>query len=163
MFDVRRIHGVISTDTMDTRCKSVHGESYLQVFGNRQYFVEVYPINKKSDCHEALEKFVKQYGAPDKLIYDGAQEQVGRKTDFQKILRKYDIKGHVAESHSPNQNPVEGCIRELRRRWFRVIFREYCPKALWSYGIPHVAKLMQLTASYSADLKGRTPIETITG
>ena len=163
MFDVRRLHGTMSTDTMDARCKSLHGDKFSQIFGNKQFFVEAYPIKKKSDCHEGLDKFIKEYGAPDKMIYDGAPEQVGKKTEFQRIMRKYEVKGHAAEAHRSNQNPVEGCIRELRRRWFRTMFRTYCPRALWCYGLPYVAKIMQITASFAADLQGRTPLEALTG
>ena len=43
------------------------------------------------------------------------------------------------------------------------MFRTYCPKALWCYGIPYVAKIMQITASFAADLQGRTPLESLTG
>jgi hypothetical protein len=163
MFDVRRVHGMMSTDTMDARCKSIHAEKYLQVFGNKEFFVEAYPIKRKADCHEGLETFVREYGAMEQLIYDGAPEQIGRKTEFQRIMRKYDIRGHVAESGRSKQNPVEGCIRELRRRWFRTMFRSYCPRSLWCYGIPYVAKIMQITASFAANLQGRTPLEALTG
>ena len=62
MFDVRRIHGTMYTNNMDTRCQSIHNEKYCQVFGNKQFFVEAYPIKKKSDCHLVLDKFVKEYG-----------------------------------------------------------------------------------------------------
>ena len=41
--------------------------------------MEAYPIKKNSDCHLGLDKFVKEYGAPDKMTYDGAQEKIGRK------------------------------------------------------------------------------------
>ena len=51
--------------------------------------MEVYLIKKKYDCHLGLDKFVKEYGAPDKMTYDGAQEQIGRKTEFQRVMRKY--------------------------------------------------------------------------
>ena len=81
MFNVRRIHGTMSTDTMDSRCQSIHNENYCQVFGNKQFFVEAYPIKNKSDCHLGLDKFVKEYGSLDKMTYDGAQEQIGRKTE----------------------------------------------------------------------------------
>ena len=80
MFNVCRIHGTMSTDTMDARCQSIHNENYCQVFGNKQFFVEAYPIKKKSDFHLVLDKFVKEYGAPDKMTYNDAQEQIGRKT-----------------------------------------------------------------------------------
>ena len=43
------------------------------------------------------------------------------------------------------------------------MFRTYCPKALWSYGIPYVANIMQKTASFAEDLQGRTQLEALTG
>ena len=43
------------------------------------------------------------------------------------------------------------------------MFRTYRPRALWSYGIPYVATTMQITASFAAYLKGRTPLEELTG
>ena len=92
----------MSTDTMDARCQLINDEKYCQVFGNKQFFVEAYPIKKKYDCHLGLDKFVKEYGAPDKMTYDGSQEQIGRKTEFQRVMRKYNIKGHVTETKRPN-------------------------------------------------------------
>ena len=43
------------------------------------------------------------------------------------------------------------------------MFRMYCPRALWSYGIPYVAKIMQITASFASDLQGRKLLELLTG
>ena len=67
MFDVRGIHGTIYTDTMDARCQLIHNKKYCQVFGNKQVFVEAYPIKKKYDFNLGLYKFVKEYGALDKM------------------------------------------------------------------------------------------------
>ena len=111
MFDIHRINGTMSTDTMDSRCQSIHDENYCQVFVNKQFFVEAYTIKNKYDCHLGLDKFVKEYGAPDNMTYDGAQEKIGRKTEFQIVMRKYEIKGHVTETKRSNQNAVEGYIR----------------------------------------------------
>ena len=55
-------------------------KKYCQLFGNKQFFVEAYPIKKKSDFRLGLDKIVKEYGAPDKMTYDGAQEQIVRKS-----------------------------------------------------------------------------------
>ena len=52
----------------------------------------------------------------EQLIYDGSPEQIGRKTEFQRIMQKYDIRGYVAEPGRSKQNPVEGCIRELQQQ-----------------------------------------------
>ena len=78
MFDVHRIHGIMYNNTMDARCQSIHDENYCQLFGNKQFFAEAYTVKKKSNCHLVLDKFVKEYGAPDNMTYDGAQEQIRR-------------------------------------------------------------------------------------
>ena len=96
MFNVKRLQCKIVTDTMHVKVKSIHGDYYFQVFGNKALFVESYPMEKKSDCHEVLDKFVKDYGAPDSMIYDGAQENIGTGTKFQANLRKYSIHGHAS-------------------------------------------------------------------
>ena len=75
MFNVRRLHGTTSTNTMDAICQSIHNEKYCQVFGNKQLFVVAYPIKKKSYYHLGFYKFVKGYGAPKKMTYDGAKEK----------------------------------------------------------------------------------------
>ena len=49
-----------------------------QTIWQQKFFVEAYPIKKKYDCHLGLDKFVKEYGAPEKMTYNGAQEQIGR-------------------------------------------------------------------------------------
>ena len=46
---------------------------------------------------------------------------------------------------------------------YRRGFRMYCPRALWSYGVTYVSKIMQITASFAAYLQGRTPFEALTG
>ena len=43
------------------------------------------------------------------------------------------------------------------------MFRTYCPRSLSSYGIPYVAKIMQITASLAADVQVRTLLEALTG
>ena len=151
MFQVKRIRGSIATDTMDARIQSIHGERYCQIFGSKEFFVEAYPIETKGDCHTALDTFIRQYGAMDLLTFDGSKEQGGRKSKFQATIKKYGILQKVTEPGRSNQNPAEGVIRELRKNWYRTIFKTNCPRRLWNYGIPHVAKTMQLTASYSGD------------
>ena len=79
IFDVHRIYWAMYANTMDARCQSIHDENYCQLFGNKQFFAEAFTAKKKSNCHLGLDKFVKEYGAPDKMTYDGAQEQIGRK------------------------------------------------------------------------------------
>ena len=97
-------------DTMDARAISIHGDRYAQVFGSKVFFVEAYPIKRKADCHEALKRFIREYGAPDEMIFDGSNEQNGRHTQFQSTLRKNRIWAHTIEPNRPNQNPAESVI-----------------------------------------------------
>ena len=91
---------MMSTDTMDARCKSINRHKYSQVFGNKQFLVEAYPIKKKADASEGLDKFLKEYGAPAKLVYDLGAEQIGtQKIELQQLMSKYEIKGHVTEAN----------------------------------------------------------------
>ena len=62
---VKRLNCMMETDTLDARVKSIHGQQYCQVFGNKDLFVEAYLIEKRSDCQEALDRFVRDYGASD--------------------------------------------------------------------------------------------------
>ena len=70
------------------------------------FFVKADPIKKKSYCHLGLDKFIKKYGPQKKMTYDGAQEQIGIKIEFLRLMRKYEIKGHVTETKWSNQNLV---------------------------------------------------------
>ena len=72
--------------------------------------MKAYPIEKRSDCHEVIDRSVRDYGASDVMQYEGALEQVGPHTKFQANMRNYGIKGHTAETKGSNQNPAEGVI-----------------------------------------------------
>ena len=163
MFEPLRLRCEVATDTMHMRSVGLHGDRYCQVFGTKFMFAEAYPIQKKSDCHESLRTFMREYGAPSLMISDGASEQTGRNSKFQSLLRKYHVPNKVSQPSRPNQNPCEMVIRELRKRWYRTMFRTNCPISLWQYGVPYIAKLMQHTATNAAGLEGRTPIEMVTG
>ena len=120
-------------------------------------------MGSKSEAGDMLNKFVRKYGAPKLLTFDGSKEQCGKNSRFQQILRKYQIPYHIVEHERPNQNPVESVIRELKRKWFRIMYKMNCPARLWDYGLQYAAEIMNVTASNSGSLNGRTPMELITG
>jgi hypothetical protein len=163
MFQPNRLQGTWATDTMDMRSTSIHNEKYCQIFANNDFFAAAYPIDKKGDCHHALDGFIQDFGAMDLLISDGSAEQCGTNTEFQRKVRKHRIGHKRSEKDRQNQNPAEGVIREVRKRWYRTIFKTNCPRRLWTYGMPHICAIMRMTASFSGRLQGRTPIEFVTG
>jgi hypothetical protein len=80
-----------------------------------------------------------------------------------KNIRKYSINYHITEPYRPNHNFAEGVIREVRRKWFRVMVRKNVPQRLWDYGLQWVCDIQNRTSNNSRGLDGRCPLERITG
>ena len=78
-------------------------------------------------------------------------------------IRKNDNEFHVIEPERHNQNPAEGVIREIHRKWFRVMFRKKVPKKFWDYGMRWVCKIQQRTHLRSNRIEGGIPLEKLTG
>jgi hypothetical protein len=79
---------------------------------------------------DALHIFCQKYGVPEKLRLDGSKEQTGKKTEFLQQIRKKKIQKHISKPDMHNQSPVEGVVSEVRKKWYRVMF-----KNLWCSGI----------------------------
>ena len=67
------------------------------------------------------------------------------------------------EREISKQNPAEGVIRELRKRWYQEVFRTYCPSKIWIYEYPFVSKIIQLAAIHSGKIQGSNPLKYMTG
>jgi hypothetical protein len=164
MYHQKKLRGPkFYTDTLFGRCKSVSNNTCAQIFANEHQFVKAYPMESKAMAGKALRQFIREFGVPERLTSDGASEQVGPNTDFMKNIRKYEIEHHVSEPGRPQQNRAESVIREVKRRWFRLMVKQKAPKRLWDYGIVWVCEVMSLTANSSFSLDGRTPMEEVTG
>ena len=129
--------------------KSIDGNRYGQVFANGSYFAEMYPMARKADAGQALKTFVLELGVPAELTIDGSKEQNMPGTEFMKCCRQNDIKVTRTEPERPNQNPAEGVIQEIRRRWFRTMIRKRVPRKLWDHGGRWTKQVMQRTATHA--------------
>jgi hypothetical protein len=163
VFQTKRLDGMWASDTMDGRVKSLDGNRYGQVFSNGAYFAEIYPMASKKDAGQALKTFVLELGVPAELTIDGSMEQTKPGTEFSKCCRRNDIKVTRTEPERPNQNPAEGVIREVRRRWFRTMIRKRVPRKLWDYGVRWTTQIMQRTSTQAGGLRGCCPLEAVTG
>jgi acid phosphatase class B len=99
-----------------------------------RYFATFYPMDSKGKAGEALRTFCWEYVVPDKLRFDGSKEQTGKNTEFQQI-RKNNIQQHVSEPDMHNQSPADGEVREIRKKWYRVMVQRNVPKVFWDYGM----------------------------
>ena len=157
------IRSTIYTDTMNGRYKSLDGNKHAQIFANESFFAIAYPMQHKTSVGQALKQFISDFGIPDKLVCDGAAEQVGKRTEFQSTVQRHAIDLHVTEPHRHNQSKVEGVIQEIRKQWFCIMLKKKVPRRLWDYGIKWVCEVIQRTASTSGDLSRRTALEQLTG
>ena len=163
MFHRRRLHDRFYTDTMVSRYKSRDGNKYAQIFANESLFTAVYPIESKSHAGKAFTEFINEFGVPNELVMDGAMEQTGKHTDFRKALDKHEVSWDVTEPHRHNQNRAEMAIRELKRKWYRIMVRKRVPERLWDYGLRWVSDINNRTSNSIFRLHGRTPLEQVTG
>ena len=125
MYERPRLCGVVYTDTMHGHFKSLDGNKYAQIFATEDYFAAAYPMESKALAGDALKEFITDYSVPDKIIMDGAGEQTGKRSTFMEQVQKHHIDYHVMEPERYNQSRVEGVIREIRKKWFRVMTRKY--------------------------------------
>ena len=163
MYERPRFRGTVYTDMMHGHFKSLDGNRYAQVFATENFFAAAYPMEAKSMAGDALKEFITEFGVPDKVVMDGAAEQTGRKTTFMQQVRKHHIDFHLTKPERYNQSQVEGVIREIRKKWFRVMMKRSVPKRLWDYGLRWVVEIMQRTASSAGNLHDRTSLEKVTG
>ena len=164
-FQVRRLAGKWATDTIYGPVKSLSQCMYMQVYSHKCGFKAVYPMEKFDGANvgKTLRSFIHEFGAPEHLTYDGHKTQVGRNTEFKKIISTYDINWHVSQPRTPRENPAESAIRELKRRWYHIQFKTGAHDRVWDFGINYVAETDRVIVSKSRYARGRTPMEIVTG
>ena len=94
-----------ATDTMYGRVNLLDGNLYAQVFSNRTYFSEIYPMSKKADARQALNTFVTELGVPEELIVNGSKNHNSPGTEFMKCFWMNSISLTRTDSYRPNHNP----------------------------------------------------------
>ena len=109
------------------------------------------------------QNFHQEFGVPDKLTFDGSQEQNGKRTEFMHHIRKNDIDYHIIEPERHNENPVEGVIWEVQRKWYHTMIWKRVPKKFWDYSMWWVCEVMQRTHVCANRLDGCVPIEEVNG
>ena len=97
----RRMGGNFSrfyTDTLFFKCKTLDLFTCAQIFCNKARFTKVFPMQSKSQAHEALTSFVQEVGIPNILHSDDAKELA--QGEMRKKMTKYEIYHTMAEPNS---------------------------------------------------------------
>ena len=164
-YNLKRLDGDFSTDSLYAEVKSLLGNKYAQIYSMRNGFSAIYPIEDLSGdtIGYTLKDFSHDFGIPGRLKLDGFLSQIGKRTLMMKTIRENQIKYHISEPYNPNQTPAEGLIREAKKRWYRIMIKKGVPKRLWDFGLVWISETGNLTVSSSRYANGQTPLEIVTG
>ena len=155
-----RLNTTFYTDTMFAKSKSLKNNTSCQIYTDGQGFVWADLIKAKSETGKTLKKLIQDVGIPRKIIFDGAMEQVGPDTEFQKLLGTYNILDHRNEAETQKYNRAEDSIRECKRRWKQRMIRRRVPKRVWDFAIVWEGEILSRICRHGNQFTG---IERVTG
>lgn len=156
---LRRLTCKFFTDTLFSKSKSIIGNICAQIYTNAEGFIFVIPIASKSEAGTTLDEFAQDVGIPNELVFDGASEQIGRKTHFMKSVKHYRIDWKLSEPFSPWQNKAETAVRIIKQRWKRLMMVKCVPIRVWDFALTWICQIYSRTAFKG----GRTGWEIVTG
>ena len=157
----RRLRCDLFTDTLESSVLSKRQNRYAQVFGSSWGWARAFPMKKKSDAHEALSLLFARDGVPNKMIMDGAKEQI--MGEFRRKCREADCHVRQTEPYTPWSNAAEGVIRELKKGVARKMLETKAPKRLWDDCLELEAYIRSHTAHDIYALEGEVPQTIVSG
>ena len=149
------------TDTLFSKVRAITGDTCAQLYTNRTGFTKLYPMQKESNAHETLGRFIHQVGIPHELHSDGAKALIHG--EYRKKLKKYEIQTTETEPYSPWQNEAERANMTVKKFGRYLMQSTNSPIVLWPYAYVLAANIRSLIASQKAGMMGRTPFETTIG
>jgi hypothetical protein len=123
------------SDTMFPKMtKSLRQHMCAQVFTDGVSFTHAYPMKKKSEAGDRLEKLLRTLQAiPEAIVTDGAGEEIGG--DWKRTIDKYQIQDKRTEPYSPWQNRAEREIRELKKATRWILHSSKAPPRMWCFAL----------------------------
>jgi hypothetical protein len=163
IFDVKWLWGKFATNTLWSTTKYLNSNVATQIYTHKCGFNAAYHLTRANgeQVGYSLSSFIHEYGAPDHLTFDGAAVHVRSSTRFKENLRQAEIRHHVSAPR-PNENPAEGFIHKVKKRWYQMMLKKNVPARLWNYGISWIYKTGNVIANSSRYADQRTPLEIIT-
>jgi hypothetical protein len=126
---------MLYSDTMFAKkTKSLRQHTCAQVFTDGVGFTHAYPMKKKSEAGDRLEKLLRALQTiPEMIVTDGAAEEPGG--DWKRTLDKYRIQDKRTEPYSPWQNRAECKIWELKKVTWQLLHSSKVPPMTWCFAL----------------------------
>jgi hypothetical protein len=158
----QRLPVTLFTDMLIAKTRSTrHGNLYAQVFAAPNGWKRVFPMEKKSQVHEALALLSTRDGVPPIIICDGAKEQV--LGEFCCKARQADCHIRQTKPYTPQSNFAETAIKELKNGVGRKMFSSQVPKRLWDDCIELEQYLQSNTWNERFTNAGKVPETIVSG
>jgi len=159
--NVKRRNEPVATDTVFSDTPAVaSGVTAAQIFvGRESLVVDVYPLKTDKEFVNTLEDNIRERGAMDKLISDGAKAETSQRV--KQILRALVISDWFSEPYYQNQNFAENRYGTLKAATNRVLNLSGAPANLWLLALIYVSLLLNHLAS--AALGWKPPLQVLTG
>ena len=139
--NVRRRNEPVAMDTVWADEPAIDdGSMAAQVFvGRTTYVTDVYGCKTDAEFAGILEENIRERGAMDCLISDGAKAETSAKVVD--ILRMYKCGNYMSEPEHQHQNFAENRIRTLKDTSNRIMDRTGAPGYAWLLCLIYVASL----------------------
>jgi transposase len=154
---------MLYSDTLfERKTKSLQQHTCTQVFTDGVWFTHAYPMKKKSEAGDRLEKLLRtRQTIPEVIVTDGAGEEIGG--NWKQMIDKYRIQDKRTEPYSPWQNRAECEIRELKKVTRRILHSSKAPPCMWCFALQWTTEIRRHTVHDIAALNKRTPFEHYMG
>ena len=127
--------------------------------GNKSNLTIPYRTQNESEGVGILNDFIKDWGAPDRILRDNWIMQ--NSEAWRAIEKKYDITGSITETHYQQQNPAERRIKTVKNGVNRIMDRRATPKLMWFECLRFFCSVLNMAAN--SRLKDRNLIEVALG
>jgi hypothetical protein len=142
--------------------KSLRQHTCAQVFTDGVGFTHTYPMKKKLEAGDRLEKLLRTLQTiPEAIVTNGAGEEIGG--DWKRPIDKHWIQDKRTEPYSPCQNRAEREIQELKKSTRRILHSSKAPPSMWCFALEWATEIRRHTVHDIAALNEWTPFEHYTG
>ena len=147
--NVPRRAEAVATDTIISDVPA-HGQGFNQAqlyVGRKTLVTDAYPLRSQAEIPRTLEDNIKERGAMETLISNGAKAANSNRA--MDLLRLYHIKHYLSEPHHQHQNFAENRIGTLKDITNKVMDRTGCPPSMWYLVLCYVCYIMNFMACKS--------------
>ena len=115
----------------------------------------------RSELPLVLKSVFKEYGVPEKIICDGAPEQVSG--EVARLCQLADFTVQQLERGTPWSNRVKGHVGIVKSKILLDIKESNCLMVLWCYAAEIICKILASTSRNIYSLGGQIPDTMLTG